>query len=192
MLPPARVDPDQKPPLPAPTALDDAQTVTAWALETAQALKTAQAQVAVVRDVAYGPHRLHRYNVFAPAAGHNLPMLVFWHGGGWTNGYRDWATFMAPLVVGLGMVLAAASYRLAPAHPLPCAAQDRLALLVGLQARVTEWRGAPDRLYLAGHSADGHVVALAALRSAARAEAVHHRLKPTRLTPTRLKPRSAR
>ena len=55
--------------------------------------------VAAVRDVPYGPHRLHRFNVFAPRGARNAPVLVFWHGGGWTHGYRDYATFMAPHVV---------------------------------------------------------------------------------------------
>ena len=94
--------------------------------------------------------------------------LVFWHGGGWTNGYRDYTTFMAPHVVGLGMVLIAPSYRLAPAHPLPASCEDAFTLLTHLQQDLQQWGGAADRVYLAGHSAGGHLAALTALRQAER------------------------
>ena len=125
----------------------------------------------VVRDIAYGPHRLHRFNVFAPADARHAPVLVFWHGGGWTNGYRDYQTFMAPHVVRLGMVLVAPSYRLAPEHPLPCAHEDSMALLAELQRCLAQWGGSPEPVFLAGHSAGGHLAALAALRLADRTRA---------------------
>lgn len=161
------VNPDGQPPMPFKAADDYAQTVMAWA----QA--PLPAGVVAARDMAYGPHRLHRYNVFHASRGAaaNAPVLVFWHGGGWTNGYRDYQTFMAPHIVALGLVLVAPSYRLTPECPLPCAHEDSIALLLDLQRRVAEWGGAPDRLYLAGHSAGGHLAALATLRSADRAAA---------------------
>jgi len=165
LLPPALVNPDGQPPLPVQAALDYAQAVTGWAQ------LPLPASVRVLRDQAYGPHRLQRYHLFAPLGAHAAPVLVFWHGGGWTHGYRDWVSFMAPAVVGLGMVLVAPSYRLAPEHPLPGAHQDSMALLAALQRDLPAQGGAADRLYLAGHSAGGHLAALAALRLADQAAA---------------------
>ncbi len=162
------VDPDGQLPLPFKAAQDYAQTVMAWAQD-----RLADT-LAIQRDVPYGPHPLHRYNVFAPRAAVGAPVLVFWHGGGWTNGYRDYVTFMAPHVVGLGMVLVAPSYRLAPQCPLPCAHEDSMALLADLQRRLPDWGGAPGQVYLAGHSAGGHLASLAALRRADRAAAGLH------------------
>ena len=161
----ALADPDGQPPMPFQAALDYARTVMSWAQE------ALPPDVVVARDVAYGPDRLHRFNVFAPLGASKAPVLVFWHGGGWTNGYRDYQTFMAPHIVRLGMVLVAPSYRLAPEHPLPCAHEDSLALLAELQRCLPQWGGAPDQVYLAGHSAGGHLAALAALRMADRARA---------------------
>ena len=159
------VDPDGQPPMPFQAAVDYARTVMQWAQE---ALPPA---MVVARDIPYGPHRLHRFNVFAPAAATCAPVLVFWHGGGWTNGYRHYQTFMAPHLVRLGMVLVAPSYRLAPEHPLPCAHEDSMALLAELERYLPQWGGAPDQVYLAGHSAGGHLAALAALRVADRERA---------------------
>ena len=136
----AAVDPDGQPPMPFQAALDYARTVMQWARE------APPPGMRVARDIAYGPHRLHRFNVFAPADAHNAPVLVFWHGGGWTNGYRDYQTFMAPHVVRVGMVLVAPSYRLAPGHPLPCAHEDSMALLAELQRCLAQWGGSPEQV----------------------------------------------
>lgn len=151
--------------MPFAAAEQYARTVMAWSRD------PLPHGVVEVRDLAYGPHRLQKYNVFYPAGAANAPVLVFWHGGGWTNGYRDYTTCMAANVVAMGMVLVAPSYRLAPEHPLPAAHEDSLQLLAALQRRVGEWGGAADRFYLAGHSAGGHLAALAALRVAGHAAA---------------------
>jgi len=165
MLDPHLVDPDHQPPLPFQAADDYAQTVMAWAQQ------PLPPDVVATRDLAYGPHRLQRYDVYAPRATRNAPVLVFWHGGGWTNGYRDYVRFMAPHVTALGMVLVAPSYRLAPADPLPAAFEDCLALLAALGGTLADLGGAPDRLYLSGHSAGGHLAMLTALRVADRQRA---------------------
>ncbi len=161
----AAYDPDLQPPLPFPAAEAYARTVMAWAQE------PLPESVVVTRDQTYGAHRLQRYNVFAPRQASAAPVVVFWHGGGWTNGYREWVTFMAPHVVALGMVLVAPAYRLAPEYPLPHACEDALALLRELSVRLPDWGGATDRVYLSGHSAGGHLAALTALRAAERERA---------------------
>lgn len=158
-------DPDQQMPLPFPAAEDYARQVMARARE------PLPQDMVVARDLAYGPHRLQRYNLFAPAGARSAPVMVFWHGGGWTNGYRDYVSFMAPHVTRLGLVLVAPSYRLAPEHPLPAAFDDCLLALRHVAQHVARWGGDPERLFLAGHSAGGHLAALTALRAADRARA---------------------
>lgn len=158
-------DPDHQMPLPFPAAEAYGRQAMAWARE------PAPSDMVVARDLAYGPHRLHRYDLFAPAQARHAPVLVFWHGGGWTNGYRDYVRFMAPHVVRLGLVLVAPSYRLAPEHRLPAAFDDGLLALQHISANVQRWGGAPQRLLLAGHSAGGHLAALIALREADRVRA---------------------
>ena len=156
-------DPDHQAPMPFAAADDYARQVMAWAQE------PLPDDVVVQRDIDYGPHRLQRYNVFAPRGAQNAPVLVFWHGGGWTNGYREYTTCQATQIVRLGMVLVAPSYRLAPEHPLPCALDDALALLLALQESPPSAASAANRFFLSGHSAGGHIAALTALRVAKRA-----------------------
>ncbi|MBN8556317.1 MAG: alpha/beta hydrolase [Proteobacteria bacterium] len=153
-------DPDGQPPL--PPAFDYARTVMAWSRE------PLPERVVATLGQAYGPHRLQRFDVYAPRGAHAAPVVLHWHGGGWTNGYRQWVRFMAPHVTQLGAVLVAPSYRLTPEHPFPAAIDDALDVLGVLRERVAEWGGAADRLYLSGHSAGGHLAAMAALSQDAR------------------------
>ena len=46
-------------------------------------------------------------------------MLLFWHGGGWTSGYKEWMGFMAPALNAAGVTFVSAGYRLAPEHVFP-------------------------------------------------------------------------
>jgi len=151
-------DPDAQMPLPFPAAVDYARTAMAWSRE------PLPSRVVATLDQAYGPHHLQRFDVYAPAGAQQAPVLVFWHGGGWANGYRAWTRFMAPHVTALGLVLVAPSYRLVTEQPFPAAPDDALALLAHLQNTLPTWGGAPRRLLLAGHSAGGHIAALTALR----------------------------
>ena len=162
-------DPDAQMPLPFPAAVDYARTVMAWSRE------PLPARVVATLGVAYGSHRLQRFDVYAPAGAQAAPVLVFWHGGGWTNGYREWVRFMAPHVTAMGLVMVAPSYRLVTECPFPAAPDDALALLAHLQHTLPTWGGAARGLLLAGHSAGGHLAALTALR---RSEWARHGLAP--------------
>lgn len=123
--------------------------------------------IAAVRHLRYGPDRQHSYDVFTANTLRNAPVLVFWHGGGWTNGYKEYVSFLASNVIRLGMVLVAPTYRLAPAHRLPAAFDDAVALLAELPRRIGALGGDASRIYLAGHSAGGGIAAMTALRTPA-------------------------
>lgn len=156
----------KQPPLPFEAAQAYEDTVLAWADR--QSLPPG---IAVTRDVAYGPDPQQRYDVYRSIDAQDAPVLIFWHGGGWTNGYKEYAAFMAEAVVGLGMVLVTPGYRLAPAHRLPAGFEDGLAATAHVIAHAAHFGGCSDRIYLAGHSAGAHLAALVALRrdDAARA-----------------------
>jgi acetyl esterase/lipase len=159
MLTESEVNPDQQIPMPFKAADDYAQQVMGWTKSVDDKGMTVQ------RDVAYGPHRLHRYNVFSPLNVVNAPVLIFWHGGGWTNGYRDYNTFMAPHITALGCVLVSPSYRLVTEAKFPAAFDDGLAALTHVSQHIASSGGDAKRIYLGGHSAGAHLAALVALRS---------------------------
>jgi acetyl esterase/lipase len=119
------------------------------------------------RDVAYGEDPYQRLLV-VPAPRPTGEVLVFLHGGGWTNGYKEWMAFMAPAVTAAGVSFVSAGYRLAPAHLFPAGLRDSAAALARVAVLAPELGGDAGRIFLGGHSAGGHYAALLALSPALR------------------------
>jgi acetyl esterase/lipase len=127
-----------------------------------------QAQERHVLDMPYGADYWQKLDLYLPAdaAARGLPTLLFLHGGYWTHGYKDWLGFMAPAFVSLPALFISVSYRLSPAVKHPAALEDCLAALVWAYQHVAAYGGDPQRLYIGGHSAGGHLAALLALQPA--------------------------
>lgn len=100
-----------------------------------------------------------------PAANPRGDVLALIHGGGWTNGYKEWMAFMAPALTARGITVASLGYRLAPMHTWPTGFNDVADGIAALAARVAEHGGDARRLFVGGHSAGGHLAALLALRT---------------------------
>jgi arylformamidase len=113
-------DPDAQMPMPFAAAENYAKQVMRWARE------AAFSGLYVLRDLVYGADRLQRCDVFSPPHASQAALLIFWHGGGWINGYRQYVHFMAQHVCQLGIVLVTPSYRLVTEHKLPAAYDDAL------------------------------------------------------------------
>jgi arylformamidase len=115
--------------------------------------------VADGEDTAYGAdpyQRLLIYRAAKPAAS----VLAFFHGGGWTNGYKEWMAFMAPAVTSAGITFVSIGYRLAPTHLFPTGFED---CADGLLTAHELTGYAP--LFVGGHSSGGHYAALLAVRN---------------------------
>ena len=137
----------------------------AYAAEALARSRAAAARTRTLLDVPYGPDPKHRLDLYLPSAPvSSAPVLIFLHGGSWTHGYKEWMGFMALALVDLPAVFIAANYRLAPAHRFPAQLEDTLALLGWAQAHIAQHGGDPSRVFIGGHSAGGHLAALACLR----------------------------
>jgi acetyl esterase/lipase len=127
-------------------------------------------EVAQVRNVAYysGPgadDRRHRLDLFLPRGRHGYPVVVLVHGGAWMLGdksccglYSAVGDFLASQ--GVGVVLP--NYRLSPGVKHPEHIKDVARAVAWTKRHIADHGGDPDRLFLAGHSAGGHLVALLA------------------------------
>jgi arylformamidase len=112
----------------------------------------------------YGDTAYQSVAIF-PAAKPDGRVFAFIHGGGWTNGYKEWMSFMAPAFTVAGVTFVTIGYRLAPAHVFPAGYDDVADGLVHMLSRVAEHGGDPTKFYAGGHSAGGHYAALLAVRS---------------------------
>jgi acetyl esterase/lipase len=115
--------------------------------------------VAVHRDVVYGPDARHRMDVFVPSAGAALaPVVVFVHGGGFVRGTKGAPE--APFYNNVGLWAARSAcigvtitYRLAPQATWPAGSEDVGAAVRFLHASIQQWGGNPDGIFLMGQSA---------------------------------------
>ena len=113
-------------------------------------------------EFAYGDDPYQRLLVVR-AARPDGRVLLFWHGGGWTSGYKEWMAFMAPAFTAAGVTFVSAGYRLAPRHVFPVAVEDCVRAIEWVRQHVSEHRGDPQQLFIGGHSAGGHYAALIAV-----------------------------
>jgi len=95
-----------------------------------------------------------------------LPVIVYFHGGGWVLGGLDaYDATARALAVGAGALVLAFDYRCAPEHPFPAAHLDALAAWQWASETAAEFGGDPLRMAVAGEGAGGNLaidVALAA------------------------------
>jgi acetyl esterase/lipase len=132
-----------------------------------------------LRDIEYGPHGWrNQLNLFRPAnTNSSVPVVVYIHGGGWIEGNKDNEGNQTPWVHALlrnGIAIAPINYRLAPSLaeggdpngvPFPAQIQDCYAAIRFLRANAAKYQLDPNNIAVMGHSAGGHLAALAGLAS---------------------------
>jgi acetyl esterase/lipase len=123
-----------------------------------------------VRGVAYydGPQAdpdRHKLDLFLPKGKKDYPVVVLVHGGAWALGdnrccglYSSVGEFLASQ--GIGAVLP--NYRLSPGVKHPEHIKDLARAFAWTRKHIAEHGGDPDQIFLVGHSAGGHLVALLA------------------------------
>jgi acetyl esterase len=101
--------------------------------------------------------------IFTPEGTGALPILVFFHGGGWVLGDRE--AYDIPcraLANGAGCIVISVEYRLAPEHKFPAAPEDCYAALLWTVRNAAAIGGDAARVAIGGDSAGGNLAAAVA------------------------------
>jgi acetyl esterase/lipase len=136
------------------------------------AVSASSAQLAprLVKEIPYSGaatnDRRRSFDLYLPAGvGKKPPLLIFVHGGFWLltdDDYRIGPSFAENLVRD-GVAVALVRYRLAPANRYPTQARDVAAAVAYLIKNAEKYGYDGKRVFLAGHSAGGHLASLVAL-----------------------------
>ena len=86
----------------------------------------AQARCRTGLDVAFGLDYYQKLDLYLPDTmpEAEVPVLLFFHGGAWQHGYKEWAGLMAPAFIDLPAIFVAASYRKVPEAKFPAPLDD--------------------------------------------------------------------
>jgi len=112
-------------------------------------------------EFAYGPDKLQKLDLIAPAGGKRPPLVLFVHGGGWSIGdKRNAAGSKAAHFTAAEYAFAIVNYRLVPQATVEQQAADIAAAVAFLRTHAAKSNYDPDRIILMGHSAGAHLAAL--------------------------------
>jgi len=104
--------------------------------------------------------------VYRPIANETLPVVVFYHGGGWVVCDLDTHEEVARrLSLQANCVVCSVDYRLAPEHPFPAAGDDAYDALCWVAEHAAQLNVDASRLALVGDSAGGNLAAVTSLRA---------------------------
>jgi acetyl esterase len=111
-----------------------------------------------------------RIRVYRPVAA-RLPVLVYYHGGGWVNGsIESHDGLCGQLATDARCVVVSVDYRMAPEHPFPAAVEDALDAFRWVRDQAEELGVDPARVAVGGDSAGGNLAAVVSQQCAALGE----------------------
>jgi len=138
-----------------------------WSISNAMPLRDSYTPDSIITYKKAGEANL-ALHVFAPS-GHkssdNLPVIVFFHGGGWRNGSPQQFYPHCDYLSARGMIAITAEYRLENSHgttPLE-SVMDGKSAIRWVRLHAMEWGINPYMIAAGGGSAGGHVAAAAAI-----------------------------
>lgn len=104
--------------------------------------------------------------LYIPPGERPLPVLVYFHGGGWVTGDLDVSdSFCRILAEWTPCLVVSVNYRHAPEHPFPAAIDDAFDATRWVVANVAAYGGDASRVGVGGASAGGNLAAAVALRA---------------------------
>ncbi len=132
------------------------------------ATQPAAPEVAQVRDLTIdGPHGPIPIRLVRPLGASTdavLPVLVYYHGGGWTIGDLDTHdTLCRELANGAGCAVVSVDYRMGPEHRFPAAVDDCVAATYWVMRNADALGVDASRIAVGGDSAGGNLAAVVAI-----------------------------
>ncbi len=117
----------------------------------------------------------HKLDLYVPRGKRKAPVLIFIHGGGWTSGTKNLYGYLASSFARQGILTVTINYRLSPTVKHPAHIVDTARAFAWVHKYIAKLGGDPENIFVAGHSAGGHLCSLLAVDSKYLAA---HKLSP--------------
>jgi acetyl esterase/lipase len=112
-------------------------------------------------DLAYGTDPRQKLDLYLPEGLKGpAPVILFFYGGSWQNGSKDYYRAFGQAFASQGIVVAVADYRLYPQVKYPAFLADGAAAFRFVHDHVAAEGGDPNRVFLAGHSAGAYIAVM--------------------------------
>jgi arylformamidase len=133
------------------------QIIARWAAQSSELRRSAPCHI----DLEYGSGAREKLDIF-PAEGRSRAMLVFIHGGYWRSLDRSDFSFLTSSFTRQGVTMALPGYSLCPQARLDDIVQQVRAAIAWLWRNSYRYSADAHNLFVAGHSAGGHLAAMMA------------------------------
>jgi acetyl esterase/lipase len=114
-------------------------------------------------NLPYGEHARQVLDVVTSNACDQSPVILFFHGGSWRWGQKDYHREIGKQFAKEGIVFMTANYRLYPEVRFPAFPQDVARATAWVRENARTYGGDGKNLFLMGHSAGAHSASLVAL-----------------------------
>lgn len=106
-----------------------------------------------------------KLNVFAPKkANGDQNVLLFIHGGSWDSGNKDIYDFFGNRLARKDVVAVVMDYPLSPDYQVHDMAKASAKAVQWIQENIRQYGGDPEKIFVSGHSAGGHLASLITIR----------------------------
>ncbi|MEO6800433.1 MAG: alpha/beta hydrolase, partial [Rhodanobacter sp.] len=118
--------------------------------------------IEVDRNLPFAPAQHLSLDVYRPLHldARRAPVVVFFYGGDWTHGKRQWYRFVGTTLAAHGVVTVIPDYRKYPGVGLDGFMQDAASAVAWAYQHATALGGDPRNLFVMGHSSGGEIAGL--------------------------------
>jgi acetyl esterase/lipase len=103
-------------------------------------------------------------DVYTPKRAENVPVLIFIHGGSWNSGNKDIYRFLGARMARRGVATVIINYPLSPEYDVQDMVKAAALASDWTKQHIAEYGGDPERIFISGHSAGGHLAAVLTVR----------------------------
>ena len=116
--------------------------------------------IEVERNLPFAPAQHLSLDVYRPLHARHAPVVVFFYGGDWTHGKRQWYRFVGTTLAAHGVVTVIPDYRKYPRVGLDGFMQDAARAVAWSHQHAAALGGDPQNLFVMGHSSGGQIAGL--------------------------------